>query len=154
MRLRGCSISTGLWVALLSGTGFSAEIPQHSGFVYLPPEAIEYQSAPGSGLRQALLAGNPASPGLYVIRIEFPAGVTSPPHFHDQDRYITVISGTWAFGMGASGRCEDTLPLPQGSFAVHPAGAVHFDGACGDAPVTVEIRGMGPVTTTGVAPAD
>lgn len=154
MKLRICRSTIGLCAALLCGNTATTALAQDAGFVYLPPEAIEYQTAPGSGLRQAVLAGNPAAAGLYIIRIEFPAGVTSPPHYHDQDRYITVISGTWGFGMGDSGRCEDTLPLPEGSFAVHPKGAVHFDGACGDAPVTVEIRGMGPVTTTGVALAN
>ena len=142
--------AAGLITALLILPGTAASDTEADGFVYLQPDAIEYQTAAGSGLRQAVLAGNPAEPGLYVIRIEFPAGVTSPPHFHDQDRYITVISGVWSFGMGNSGSCEDTVPLPQGAFAVHPKGAVHFDGACGDEPVSVEIRGIGPVKTTGV----
>ena len=85
-----------------------------------------------------------------MLRVRFPPGVQSAPHFHDQDRHVTVLEGTWAFGTDASGDCGRTKPLPAGSFAIHPAGAVHFDGACGDTATVVEITGMGPVTTTPV----
>ena len=139
-----CALAAVLFV-VRPALGEGAATPD---FVFLTPEQIEFPSAPGSGLSQVLLAGDPSQPGLYVIRVAFAPGVTSPPHFHDQDRFITVISGVWHFGMGASGRCEETVPLPAGSFAVHPKGAAHFDGACGEETVVVEIRGLGPVTTT------
>ena len=134
-------------LALFTITGLQA---QETEFVYLTPEQIEFSPASASGLRQVLLAGDPGQPGLYVLRVTFPPGVTSPPHSHDQDRYITVISGVWYFGMGTSGDCEETVPLPAGSFAIHPRGAIHFDGACGEGAVVVEIRGLGPVATSGI----
>jgi len=81
-------------------------------------------------------------------------GRTFPPHHHDQDRYITVISGVWAFGKGYSGECEDTVPLTTGAYVMHPKGAVHFDGACGEDVVEVQIIGRGPVKTTWIEAAD
>jgi hypothetical protein len=39
--------------------------------------------------------GDPSQPGMYVVRNLFRAGRGSRPHFQDQDRYITVIKGTW-----------------------------------------------------------
>lgn len=120
------------------------------GFVTRTPATVEFRSTGSSGLAVAVLAGDPGAPGLYVLRVRFPPGVQSAPHFHDQDRHVTVLEGTWAFGTDASGDCARTEPLPAGSFAIHPAGAVHFDGACGDTATVVEITGMGPVTTTPV----
>ena len=117
------------------------------GFIAQAIDEIELQPVPGlQGLTAAVLYGNPDEPGPYVLRVRFDAQVRSPPHSHNQDRFITVIDGIWHFGTGASGGCEGTKPLPAGSFAFHPKGALHYDGSCGE-PVTVEIRGQGPVST-------
>lgn len=117
------------------------------GFVAQSPTDIEWQDVPQlPGLAAMLIKGNPDETGLYIMRVKFGAGVKSPPHHHDQDRYVTVVSGTWSFGIGENFACENTVPLGAGSYAVHPKGALHFDGSCGDE-VIVEITGMGPVKT-------
>ncbi len=129
-----------------AGEQAAAEAPD-PGFIAQAADEIVLQPVPGlAGLSGAVLYGNPEEAGLYVIRVRFDADVRSPPHSHNQDRFITVIDGTWHFGVGASGGCDGTKPLPAGSFAFHPKGAVHYDGSCGE-PVTVEIRGQGPVST-------
>ena len=120
------------------------------GFVTRTPGEVAFRSTGSGGLAVAVLAGDPGAPGLYVMRVRFPPGVQSTPHFHDKERHATVLEGPWAFGTDARGDCARTAPLPAGSFAIHPAGAVHFDGACGDTATVVEITGMGPVTTTPV----
>lgn len=118
-------------------------------FVIIAPEDMVWQSPPEmAGIEGVLLYGNPGEPGLYIMRARFAPGHMSPPHTHDQDRMVTVISGTWAFGRDASGTCENTVALEAGAFAVHPQGAIHYDGSCSDTPTVVEIRGMGPVSTT------
>jgi Domain of unknown function (DUF4437) len=128
------------------GEQAEAEVPG-PGFIAQAADEIGLQPVPGlEGLTAAVLFGNPEEPGPYVIRVRFNSDVRSPPHSHNQDRFITVIDGTWHFGVGASGGCEGTKPLAAGSFAFHPKGALHYDGSCG-APVTVEIRGQGPVST-------
>jgi quercetin dioxygenase-like cupin family protein len=138
-----------LWGPVLAGHHEAGETspPPEPVFIAQAADEIVLQAVPGlEGLTAAVLFGNPDKPGPYVLRIRFDKDVRSPPHSHDQDRFITVIEGTWHFGVGASGRCGGTKPLPAGSFAYHPKGAVHYDGSCGE-PVTVEIRGEGPVTT-------
>lgn len=118
-------------------------------FRTLDPDRIELREVPGrEGLEAAILHGNPDEPGLYVIRVRFGPGRRSTPHSHDRDRHVTVISGRWHFGIGESGGCEGTTPLGPGSYAYHPAGAIHYDGSCGDEATTVEIVGLGPVRTT------
>lgn len=121
----------------------------NSGFVHLQNEDVPYETESEiPELGYVVLSGDPAEKGVYVIRLKIPPGRTFPPHYHDQDRYITVISGVWAFGKGYSGKCEDTIPLTAGAYVMHPKGGVHFDGSCGDGFVEVQIIGEGPVTTT------
>ena len=45
--------------------------------------------------QQGLLFGDPTKPGLYGVVIKWYPGNFSQPHFHDQERYAYVISGTW-----------------------------------------------------------
>ncbi len=116
-------------------------------FVTITPDQLEWQDVPDhEGLKVAFLVGRPDQPGLYAMRVRFSEGVMSRPHSHDRDRQVTVIEGTWYAGTQRSFDPEATVALPAGSFMLHPAGAVHYDGAK-DEPVIVEIRGMGPVST-------
>lgn len=116
------------------------------GFVRITPDQLQWTERPGGQTSLVILEGDPESEGIYIQRIKFLPGAFSPPHYHDQDRYVTVISGTWYTGTSADFDTDDTVPLGPGSFMKHPAGAVHFDGAK-DEEVIVEIRGMGPVHT-------
>ena len=71
----------------------------------------------------------------------------SRPHFHPNDRYITVLSGTWWVGTGSKYDPASTVPLPAGSFVVHTGKQIHYDGAKeGDA--VLQILGMGPADST------
>ncbi|MEH6609929.1 MAG: cupin domain-containing protein [Halioglobus sp.] len=121
---------------------------KHTGFVNLEPADLEFEMIPGiTGASQATLLGDPAKKGVYVMRYRIPAGQLVPPHHHDQDRHITVIAGTWAFGTGDSNECENTVPMPPGSYVFHPKDAVHFDGSCTSVPIEVQVIGVGPVQT-------
>ncbi len=114
-------------------------------FVRINPEELEWTVRPG-GSEFVYLHGDSQAEGLYIMRNKFTPGAFSAPHYHDQDRFITVISGVWHTGTDASGDRDNTVPLGPGSYMMHPAGAVHYDGAK-DEEVIVEIRGMGPVQT-------
>ena len=90
--------------------------------------------------------GDASKAGMYVTRNRFAPGTGSRPHYHDQDRYITVIKGTWWTGTGDVYRPETMVPIKAGGFMFHPAGYHHYDGAR-DEEVIVQIMGMGPVKT-------
>ena len=47
-----------------------------------------------AGAQIAVLAGNPASDGPYVVRLKMPANYKVPAHYHPKDETVTVISGT------------------------------------------------------------
>ncbi|MBV9911744.1 MAG: cupin domain-containing protein [Sinobacteraceae bacterium] len=118
-------------------------------FVRITPAAVRWVSIPGSeGAQMAVLFGDPDKTGPYVIRVRFPPHVMDRPHFHPRARYVTVLQGTWYAGTGNTFDLSHAMPLPAGSFMVHPAGAAHWDGSASDEPVIVQIVGEGPGTTT------
>jgi len=112
----------------------------------MQPEAAE--TAIGSGV-QMTVYGDPSKPGLYAIRRRFKPGEMSKPHYHDQNRLVTVIKGTWYSGEGDTFDPAKTTPMKPGSFMLHPAGLHHYDGAKNEE-VIVQIIGMGPVKTIDV----
>ncbi len=130
--------------ALLGTVGFAAV--DEYGFVRLQMEDITFESGDGSGPDITLVAGDPEQPGFYLLRARFRPGVFSTPHHHSTDRHVTVIKGTWYTGSDDSFDRDNTIALGPGSYMMHPAGAVHYDGAK-DEEVIVEIKGIGPVTT-------
>ncbi|MGZ3275703.1 MAG: cupin domain-containing protein [Caulobacteraceae bacterium] len=91
----------------------------------------------------AKVFGDPAKPGLYGIIVKWPPHTNSRPHSHPNERYITVLSGTWWIDSGPKFRPEAMIPMKPGSFVIHHAGEIHYDGAR-DEPAMIYIVGMGP----------
>jgi hypothetical protein len=113
------------------------------------PDQIAWKSNP-SGNRTAILQGDPTKPGPYAMLIQWLPGNMSRPHFHPHDRFFMVISGTWWVGSGPEYKPEATVPMPAGSYVIHYANGVHFDGAKNEQ-ATILVWGEGPATTTPVA---
>lgn len=121
----------------------------NDGFIEILPEQVPFKSPFGAGPSQAVLFGDPSKPGVYVVRNRFPPGAHSNPHFHTQDRHVTVIKGVWWMGTGKELDFHKAVPMKAGSYVLHPAGGVHWDGA-GDEETIVQIVGVGPVETVPV----
>jgi hypothetical protein len=120
--------------------------------VFKLPDQIEWkQGGNNPGVRQAVLQGDPSKPGLYVVLTKWLPGNMSRPHFHPNDRFITVISGTWWVGSGETYDPDSTVPMPAGSFVTHFAKGVHYDGAK-DGETVILIVGDGPATSTPIQP--
>ena len=133
-----------------------------SGLIVLPapaanldPRAVEFKTptdiqwvknSAGTN-EQAILFGDPNKPGPYVIRIKWLPGNFSRPHFHNSDRFFTVISGTWWVGTGDKYNPDATVPIPPGSYVIHKGGQIHYDGAKTEEAI-IQVTGFGPVTTT------
>jgi quercetin dioxygenase-like cupin family protein len=110
------------------------------GFVRTTPEQVEWTN----GL--AVIEGDPEKPGIYVVRVKFEPHTFSMPHWHNTDRHVVVLKGTWYMGVGEKFDPSTATPMPVGSYVKHPAGAPHWDGAK-DEEVVLQIVGEGPVTT-------
>src|SRR5277367_718799 len=111
-----------------------------------PPDQIPWVDG-GNGALNAVLVGDPTKPGMYVVLTKWTAHHMSRPHFHQYDRYITVISGTWWVGTGTKYDPDSTVPVKAGSFVTHFAKGIHYDGAK-DGDTVLEIVGQGPATAT------
>jgi hypothetical protein len=85
--------------------------------------------------------------------VQWLPGNMSRPHFHPNDRFFMVLSGTWWVGSGPTFNPEATVAMPAGSYVIHFAKGVHFDGAKNEQ-ATILVWGEGPATSTPVPPAN
>jgi quercetin dioxygenase-like cupin family protein len=134
---------TSLFVAI--GSIRAADLDPKAINIQLPKDIKWVATAGGS--EQAVLAGDPSKPGLYVVLTKWLPHKNSRPHSHPNDRFITVLKGTWWVNTGSNYDPDGMKPVPQGSYVVHYGGQVHYDGAK-DEECILEIVGMGPATST------
>lgn len=147
------SALAGCMACLLPLAGVSASAQTDAkGFMRVTPEQTEWKDVPnGNGVKMAVINGDPTKAGLYVIRVKFPPGIMSSPHYHPEDRHAVVLRGTWYTGTDDSWDPDRTVGLKPGTYMKHPAGAVHYDGAK-DEEVIVQITGYGPSGTIQIHP--
>ena len=146
------SIVTALVAACALFTLDASAAKDKNGFIRTSPTDVAWTDRPGyDGMKFATIYGDPSKPGPYVIRAKFSPGTMTRPHWHPEDRFVTVLSGTWYTGEGDAFEPDKTVPLKAGSFMLHPAKAHHYDGAK-DEEVIVQIVGIGPSSTTLVHP--
>jgi hypothetical protein len=106
------------------------------------PDQIQWtRSAAGADV--AVMYGDPAKPGLYVVLNRWTPGNMSRPHWHPNDRVITVLKGTWWVGSNDKFDPDSTVPVPPGSVVTHFGKEVHYDGAK-DEETVLMIVGEGP----------
>ena len=143
-----------LVLAVIAVISVASVKPDEGGFIKVRPEDVPWREEPGyGGLQMAVLSGDPAKTGIYVIRVRFPPGLMTRPHRHPEDRHVTVISGTWYAGEGPLFDPAHTVAMKPGSYMMHPSNAWHFDGAKSEEAV-VQIVGYGPSETVFNAPAE
>jgi len=144
------TLTLGLLAALSLQTGaIAAELDPRAVEFQAPKDIHWVRNAAGTS-EQAVLFGDPSQPGPYVVRIKWLPGQFSRPHFHGTDRFFVVVSGTWWVGTGNRFDPGSTVPMPAGSYVIHKAGGVHYDGAKGEEAI-IQVSGIGPVKTTPVS---
>jgi hypothetical protein len=95
--------------------GANSVIADNVGIVKLPQD-IAFKGSAG-GVQIAILYGDPAKPGLYVVRLKLPDGAKVIPHTHPEEvRTLTVLSGTLYFGFGEQWDESKLTPYPAGTF--------------------------------------
>ena len=133
--------------ALWIGSAQAVELDPKA-VVYTLPENIKWVVNERAGNAQAVITGDPSRPGLYVVLTKWLAGNHfSRPHFHPNDRFITVIKGTWWVGSGPNFDTNAPVPLGPGTVVTHYGKQVHYDGAKDEDAVLI-IVGEGPATST------
>ena len=116
---------------------------------------IKWGPAPAifpAGAQMAVMQGDPSGAGLFTVRLRLPNGYKFPPHTHPTDEHVTVVSGTFAVGMGKTFDASKMMTLNAGGFVTAPANEAHYAIARG--PTVVQVHAMGPFAMTYVNPAD
>lgn len=103
-------------------------------------------TGPQKGTYNAVLAGDPDKPGLYIVRIKIPAGTKFPAHYHNETENVTVVSGVLWAGLGDKMDASKMKAYPAGTFIQMPAKVHHF--AATKVDTVIDISGMGPETMT------
>ena len=105
-----------------------------------------------AGAQATVLEGDPGKPGPFTIRLKTPAGWKVPPHTHPTAEGVTVISGTFALGMGPKFDEAAAKEMAPGAFGILPAGMQHY--AWSKTESVVQIHSTGPFEINYVNPAD
>jgi quercetin dioxygenase-like cupin family protein len=119
------------------------------------PEEVEWRrfSAFPPEARLAVLAGNPAASGPYVVRVHLTAGGILMPHSHPEDRIYTVIAGVFCIGLGREFDESRLTAYGVGSVVILPGNRTHFHHArYGD--YITQVSGQGPLGLEYVCAAD
>ena len=106
------------------------------------PDEVEWRQVEGLGLA-IILQGDPTKSGPYVLRMKVPPNNITQPHVHQQAENITVISGSFGFGLGTVFDRSKGRLLPAGSFVHLPANTPHFAWSGADGAV-IQANGDGP----------
>ncbi len=146
------SAITAVFVAC-GGTNTNATALRDADHASLPP--ITWGPAPAvfpAGAQMAVVQGDPGKAEPFIVRLRFPNGYVVAPHTHPTDEHLTIISGTFKVGMGATFDESKMAALPAGGFATAPAQHPHYAKAYGQ--TTVQINAIGPFALTYVNPND
>jgi quercetin dioxygenase-like cupin family protein len=144
-----CTRMMGLLIAILVLLGAPF---QNANFELLKLAPSEFNWVVGdNGIGRAVITGNSAEPGLYAYRVRFPVGLRIQPHYHPDDRIVTVISGTLHMAYGD--RFDESVleRLPTGSLWTEPGGQPHFVWAR-EGEVIIQVIGNGPSATVEMSP--
>ncbi len=123
-----------------------AHQPGEDRFRAIHTEDLEWNSFPAYPplVRLAILVGDPAKPGPYVIRVKLPMGTKMMPHKHPEDRIYTVMSGVFYIGLGEQFDESKLTAHAPGSVIVLPGDQAHFHWAKSGEYVT-QVAALGPL---------
>jgi len=107
------------------------------------PDQFIWKGRPEDPNKTAILFGDPSKPGLYVQVTKRSANVWSQPHSHKNERFITVLAGTFLIGTGAKFDKNNTVAVGPGGVVHDIPNQMHYDGT-GPEGATLEFIAMGP----------
>ena len=141
-------VAATLVIALLSPAAAAELNPK--AIAIKQADELKWRDPTGAApVNQKTLFGDPTKPGFYMVMNRFQPGTFSKPHFHPNDRFITVVKGTWYVGTGNKWDKDATVAVKAGGAVTHYGKQVHYDGAK-DEEVVLIIAGEGPATLTPV----
>lgn len=131
-----------------------AHAQQADAHVMVVPSELKWTDV-GSlppGAKLAVIEGplNEAVP--FTFRLKFPADYKIPAHWHPAIEHVTVISGSFAMGLGDELDTTKTRALGPGGVAIMQPKTNHF--AWSKEETIIQVHGVGPWAINYVNPAD
>ncbi|MCJ2057866.1 cupin domain-containing protein [Methylobacterium sp. J-048] len=127
------------------------------GMVVKPDGAsVVYEPGPANlpkGTQISRVAGDPAKPGPFVLRLKFPANTVIAPHTHSKPETLTILSGSIYHEHGRTLDKAKGAALKAGGFVYLPEDMPHSLWTT-DEPVELQVNGSGPFGLNYINPAD
>ena len=130
--------------ALVTAPALTAE-PAMEGHISIMPSEVKWTDAPsiGPGAKLAILEGDLKQAVPFTMRIKLPPNFKVPAHIHPAFERVTVLSGTFHFGVGEKFDSSKTKAYPAGGVAMMPSGMPMFAYTT-DEETVIQIHGTGP----------
>jgi quercetin dioxygenase-like cupin family protein len=103
-----------------------------------------------NGISIASVSGTEKTNGMYIYRVRFPKGHKIMPHYHSDERVVTVISGSLYVGYGNVFDASKMKKLVAGGLWTEPKETAHFVWAK-DGEVELQVVGFGPSVRTSIS---
>lgn len=131
-----------------------AALAQHHNHVTSHANALKWSqpAAYAKGAELAVLYGDPAKEGMYVVRLRVPAGYKIQSHTHPNDENVTVLSGSFHIGTGDKLDEKKGDNIKIGGYSFVAKGMTHYAWFTED--TVLQLHGMGPQGIAYVNPAD
>jgi quercetin dioxygenase-like cupin family protein len=139
----------------LAGAALAHDTPTMNEARELTPESITFKDDPAfpKGAQTVLLHGDPAKPGLFILRVKFPPNYVVPPHTHPGFETVTVLSGSMGSGMGEKADLTKGKMLKAGGMLALPANHAHYVWTA-DEETIIQVAAVGPFDLVYINPAD
>jgi quercetin dioxygenase-like cupin family protein len=120
----------------------------------MQPETLKWvqPAAYAKGAQFTVIKGDPTKEGVYVVRLKVPAGFKIAPHTHPNDENVTVLSGAFGIGTGATFDEKKGELIKSGGFSFVAKGMQHY--AWFPEETVIQLHGTGPQGITYVNPSD
>jgi hypothetical protein len=142
-------------IAALAATVQSAAAAE-MGMILLPSaKSVQWTAAPASlpiSAKISLIAGDPAQPGPFTLRLEFPANTIIAPHTHSKLESVTILSGAIYHETGEKLDKSKGALLTAGGFISLPAEMAHSLWTVKT--TIIQVTGTGPFDLHYINPAD
>ena len=154
-------MTTGSWLGvaamlIMAGPALAAE-HDAPGMVVKPDAAsVVYGPGPANlprGTQISQVAGAPAKPVPFVLRLKFPGNTVIAPHTHSKPETLTILSGSIHHAHGRTLDKAQGAALKAGGFVYLPEDMPHSLWTT-DEPVELQVNGSGPFGLNYINPAD
>ena len=139
----------------IAGAALAHDAANMDGVKELAPEEIIFRDDPAfpKGAQTALLHGDPAKPGLFILRIKFPPNYVVPPHTHPGFETFSVLRGAMGSGMGEKADLTKGKMLRAGGMLALPANHAHYVWTA-DEETIIQVAAVGPFDLVYINPED